>query len=248
MNFSVCILVHEWHEKLPDILNAYSSCADEILLGINGDFQPQRYPVLSAFPKLRLLPLMWQGYGTTRNQLSAQAIHDWVLHTDLDELPDEALQQQLREWDPVHPGQLFALRMQHYFGDRPIRYGAWGRGKKWFLRLYNRRFTSWDDQAVHESLQAPAGADIVRLEGRIRHYTANDEAVLRRKSLHYAMLYRQRYLNRQRRLPRWKTLLSPAFTFIKQYLFQCGFLDGRAGFQIARANALYTYWKYCRPV
>lgn len=247
MTFSVCILVHAWHPKLPEILAAYSSCADEILLGINGDFQPEHYPVLSGFSKVRLLPLMWQGYGTTRNQLSAQAVNDWVLHSDLDELPDEQLLESLRQWTPSHAAQVFALEMQHYFGTRAIRHGAWGRGKKWFLRLYNRRVTVWQGQAVHETLVQQEGQEVKKLAGKIRHYTAPDEAALHRKSRQYAALYRQRYLENHKKLPLWKTGLSPIFTFVKQYIFQLGFLDGRAGFQIARANALYTYWKYRRP-
>jgi hypothetical protein len=41
-----------------------------------------------------------------------------------------------------------------------------------------------------------------------------------------------------------RVLFSPAFKFIRNYLFRLGFLDGRAGWTICHIAALETYWKY----
>jgi glycosyltransferase involved in cell wall biosynthesis len=41
-----------------------------------------------------------------------------------------------------------------------------------------------------------------------------------------------------------KQYLSPVFSFIQNYFFKLGFLDGREGFIIAKATAKYTRLKY----
>jgi len=41
-----------------------------------------------------------------------------------------------------------------------------------------------------------------------------------------------------------KRYLSPLFSFIQNYIFRLGFLDGKEGLLIARTTARYTYLKY----
>ena len=41
-----------------------------------------------------------------------------------------------------------------------------------------------------------------------------------------------------------KLFVSPAAAFVRSFLWKLGFLDGAAGFTIARMAALYAYRKY----
>ncbi len=41
-----------------------------------------------------------------------------------------------------------------------------------------------------------------------------------------------------------KQFLVRTDRFIREYIFQRGFLDGRAGLKIAKAHFIYTYKKY----
>ncbi len=43
-----------------------------------------------------------------------------------------------------------------------------------------------------------------------------------------------------------KLAASPACTFLRTYFLQAGFLDGAAGFTLARMAALYTFRKYSK--
>jgi len=243
MQFSLCILINKWHPKLPSVLASFRSCAAELLLGINGDFSPDEYPELKQFRELKIIPLEWKGYGPTKNELAAKAENDWILSVDADEVADENLQKALLRLDLPGPCLAFALKRANYFGGKLIRYGAWGQNKT-FIRLYHKQFTSWNDDAVHESIQTREGMEIFFLKGRLKHYTAGSYEDFIRKNRHYAVLSAEKYAAQGKKAFPGKAWISSAFRFMKEYAFQAGFLDGKAGWQIARGNALYTYWKY----
>jgi (heptosyl)LPS beta-1,4-glucosyltransferase len=44
--------------------------------------------------------------------------------------------------------------------------------------------------------------------------------------------------------PFWKPMLSAAFRWLRDYILKAGFLDGRAGWDIAMIDASYTFTKY----
>lgn len=241
MNFSVCILANQWHDKLPQLLISAFNCSDDVLLGCNGEGgeKLETHPALKQFPALRFIMLEWKGYGTTKNHLSEYAKNDWILSVDSDEELSEELQLELQQIKKQSSHQVFSMRRLNFLGDTPIRHGAWGRDKK-FIRLYHRNFTEWDKIAVHESIIEKPDMQIIPLQGKLLHYTATDYAAFLQKNKHYATL--AAVGNNRKSLP--KRWLSPAFTFLKDYIFRLGFLDGKAGWQIAKGTALYTYWKY----
>ena len=44
----------------------------------------------------------------------------------------------------------------------------------------------------------------------------------------------------------WNTVLNPAATFLYNYFFRLGFLDGREGLLLHLYHATYTSWKYAK--
>lgn len=244
MNLSVCILVNTWHDKLPKVIAAVENCCSEILLGINGDFNPEMYSEQLQFKNLRFVFLQWNGYGTTKNDLAQKAKNDWILSLDSDEIIDTALQQSISELNLTDDRQIFGFKMTHFLGDKPLQYGAWGKGKKYFYRLYNKHFTSWDVVDVHETLQKPAHAILVTLKGEVQHYTSNTFKQLLVKNRRYGQLSANKYRRQNKYIFPGRAYLSSVFNFLKEYVFQLGFLDGKVGWQVARANFYYTFWKY----
>ena len=47
-------------------------------------------------------------------------------------------------------------------------------------------------------------------------------------------------------MPLYRLILDPAWTFVKAYFFQRGFLDGLEGLIIAYMAAFYTFLKYSK--
>jgi hypothetical protein len=66
----------------------------------------------------------------------------------------------------------------------------------------------------------------------------------RERSRRYALAAALAQWQKGQRSQPLKSLFSPAFTFLRIYLLKAGFLDGRAGWNVARVSALETYWRY----
>ena len=64
------------------------------------------------------------------------------------------------------------------------------------------------------------------------------------KQKKYALLSAEKYFISNKKVGIIKLYLAPFFSFIQNYLFRLGFLDGEEGFIIAKYNMLYVYWKY----
>jgi hypothetical protein len=62
----------------------------------------------------------------------------------------------------------------------------------------------------------------------------------------YSMLMAQRYADAGKRASRTKLLLSPAAMFLKVFVAQQGFRDGRYGLVLAALYAYYTFLKYAK--
>jgi len=243
MKISVCIIADKLFPRVTETLISYKDC-DEVLLGYNGTEAALRAFTFPGMPNLRIVKQRWQGYGATKNELASMAVNDWILSVDSDEVADDYLQESLRSFMPRAINEIYSVEMKHYLGNKAINYGAWGNGKSRFERLYNKQYTAWDEADVHETIMLKSGTAVFALEGMIRHYTAETLAQFVAKNEHYARLSADKYYSMKKRATLLKRFISPLFTFLKQYIFQLGFMDGIAGFNIAWGNAVYTFRKY----
>lgn len=192
----------------------------------------------------RLLETAWEGYGRNKNKGVAIAKYDWILSLDADELIDETLKRQLLNLVLTDAALVYNILFRAFLGDTMIRYGEWANDAH--IRLYNRHHTSWSEAQVHETLQLPAGTKIVTLKGFIHHYTSRNIGDFAVKTVDYAMLNALKYHQQGKKAGWIKCHVAAPFSFIKNYLFRFGFLDGKAGFIVAKMNAWYTWLKYIR--
>ncbi len=190
----------------------------------------------------RILQKTWEGYGANKNKGAAAAKYEWILSIDADEIPDDALIFALHKLDYSNPAVVYDIKFRAYLGNKPVRFGSWG--KDHHIRLFNRTRVSWHETTVHETLMLPEDIQIRKTEGYIHHYSAKDVEEYQQKNRLYAKLSAAKYFNNGKKAGVIKLYLSPAFGFVKNYIFYFGFLDGRAGWQIAKATMQNTRLKY----
>ncbi|MBV9989328.1 MAG: glycosyltransferase family 2 protein [Chitinophagaceae bacterium] len=237
---SVVIICRNEAHIIRDTIAAARKVSDDVVVVDSGSTDGTQQAVIDAGG--RLIETGWDGYGPNKNKGVAQARHDWILSIDADEIPDETLIRKLQTLKFNDPSTLYNLRFRAFFGDQMIRFGEWARDEH--IRLYNRTVVNWDAAQVHESLQLPAAWKIITLDGYIHHYTSRNLQELAAKTLHYAMLNAAKY-HRQGKKAGWlRCRLSGPFSFFTNYLLRLGFLDGEAGYTIAKMNAWYTWLKY----
>jgi hypothetical protein len=78
------------------------------------------------------------------------------------------------------------------------------------------------------------------------HFTCNNLSEHLRTLDRYTSLASQELIDRKKRIPMRRLALDPAWTFVRTYVLQRGFLDGPQGLAIAWMAALYTFLKYAK--
>lgn len=216
----------------------------------------------------------WKGFAAQKNLAIDKAEGDWILSLDADEEVDPALQQALRELlealdrlsalgDRAESPPLSAAPAQHRGGAIPyadfdglwiprkneflgrwIRHGGFWPDPK--LRLFRRGTGKFENRPVHEDVQV-AGITRQIQSGALLHHsypTLSDyiEHMNRYSSLGAEMVVAKGPV-------RWTVMnitLRPLATFIYNYFFRLGFLDGREGFLLHVNHAVYVAWKYAK--
>lgn len=184
---------------------------------------------------------VWRGYSSAKNHGNSIARNDWILSIDADEVLSDELVESIKKLT-LKEGEVYAL-------DRITNYcGAWIRHSGWYpdwkIRIFNRRDVAWEGDYVHEKLSMPSGTRVVRLEGKLLHYSYKSSEDHLRRIERYAELAAEEMRARGETPSALKRLLSPVFRFIRTYVFKLGFLDGRNGWIISVRNARLVRRKY----
>lgn len=192
--------------------------------------------------------------------------NEWVFILDADEvLPPEA-EDEFRAIveDPDHPFAGYWINRRFMFMGQWLRHAYY---PNWNLRLFKHRLgryekltdvdTASGDNEVHEHVivQGPAG----HLKCEMDHYAFPSVDVFVEKHNRYsnweARVSLDRFLKQsggqiqsrevgfRRRLKEWSQHLPfrPLLRFLYVYFWQCGFLDGWAGYYFARLHGFYEF-------
>src|SRR5882672_7416934 len=185
----------------------------------------------------------WHGYANQKNLAAEHAGNDWVLSLDADEALSEALEGEI--WNLKKRGPAYDAytvpRMAQYMG-RWILHGGWYPDRK--VRLYNRQKGTWQGEFVHETVKV-AGR-VGHLESNLLHFTCESLSEHLRTMDRYTTLAAEELVSRKTKIGLSNLILDPAWTFLRSYVLQRGFLDGLEGLTIAHMAAIYTFLKYAK--
>ncbi len=240
--FSVVIICKNAAGVIGKTLQSFAGLTDDIVVYDNGstDGTTEVVKMIGA----TLYTGSWEGFGKTKNKANSLAKYNWILSLDADEAIDDELKHSLQQLPYNNEKTVYDLLFRNFVGDRYLKYGEWGRDHH--IRLFNRNDIRWNDAAVHEQLIIPDGMQIERLKGYVLHRTANNFREFEEKMNGYAVLNAQNYFNQGKKAWWGKQWLSPVFSFMQNYIFRFGFLDGKAGFDCALITARYTFLKYAK--
>ncbi len=184
----------------------------------------------------------WRGYGATKNIANEHAVYDWILQLDADEVADEELIQSILALDLEDEKQIFTVHRKYFFKNKLIRFGEWRNENS--IRLFNRKQAAWNADSIHEKLSFGKDCTVKKLKGAILHKTVQSAEQYEQKIKNYGIKSGEKYFQQGIKGAWYKQYLSPIVSFIKNYFFKFGFLDGREGFVIASLRAGYTRIKY----
>jgi glycosyltransferase involved in cell wall biosynthesis len=194
--------------------------------------------------KAKIFQGEWLGFGATRQKATELASESWVLMVDADEIITDGLRQELAALLPPSPKTAYQFVLKHSISSHHLQWGSWRNDYR--IRLYNKDVLQWNDRNIHETLGVPKGVRIKKFTHGVIHHPAVSLPAFEDKMSRYASLVAEQYKQEGKKATWVKRRINPAYTFFQNYILKLGFLDGRAGFQLARTMSRYTFEKYDR--
>jgi len=272
MQLSVVIITHNEEANLARTLESVQPLvADgkgEIIIVDSGS--TDRTTEIAKSFSVRVFVEEWKGYAAQKNSAIDKARGDWILSLDADEELSDDLAQHLarsarEDEDPLawkvqdglpthrvdlggNPGPsspAFSIARKNFFMGRWIRHGGFYPDRK--VRLFARGSARFDeDRRVHEDVRTDRPVKCIQTGALLHHSypTLSDyiDHMNRYSSLGAQMVVAQGTV----RFSVTNIVLRPLLTFIYNYFFRLGFLDGREGLLLHLYHAVYVSWKYAK--
>ncbi len=195
----------------------------------------------------KILQREYKTPASQKNWVIPQAQHNWILLLDSDERVTPELKEEvieiLRE-NPDYSG-FWIGRINHFMGKK-IHFSGW-RGDK-VIRLFKRDECHYESVYVHEEILATG--QIGRLKNKLWHNTFVSREEFHNKLVRYARWQALDYDTKTPLITPYHTHIKPLIRFLKHFVFQLGFLDGKVGYIISRyqANAVRMRYQYLREL
>jgi glycosyltransferase involved in cell wall biosynthesis len=247
---SVAMIAMNEEENLPRTLESVR-WADEIILVDSGS-KDRTLEIAQSFGA-KTSYHAFGGHGEQKNVALDLCTCDWILLLDADEVLTPGLQDEIRQLldcangkEPKF-GAYWIPRLNLIFG-RWMRHGGFYPDHK--LRLFRRGSARLSEGVGPHStpqFEGPRGT----LKHDMLHYAYPTMGIYLEHMNRYSSEIAQLLVARGRTsnsLPAFvcNALLNPAATFLYNYIFRLGFLDGREGLLLHLNHSVYIHWKFIK--
>jgi glycosyltransferase involved in cell wall biosynthesis len=189
----------------------------------------------------------WKGYGPQVNSALDKCTGPWILNLDADEVVTPALAteiQRLLAGQPAFDGYTVP-RLNLIFG-RWMRHGGLHPDRK--LRLFRKGFARCQEDTEPHATPKPTGP-VGALKTGMLHFQYPTLPLYKEHMRRYARASVPLMMRRGKTSANpiaffVNTVLNPILTFVYNYIFRAGFLDGREGLQFHFHHSIYVRWKY----
>lgn len=236
---SAVIITFNEAKNIADCLKSLEFCDEYIVVDAGSHDETVR---IAEQLGARVVHNDWMGFGPQKNFALSLAQNEWVLSVDADERVTKSLASEILRAVEASSADGYLIPRRSSFCGRSMTYSGWS--PNYVLRLFRRSQARFSDHLVHE--RVICNGKITRLREYILHYPVwRLEDALRRMD-QYSTLSARAIENSNRRVSFTTGIIHGLWTFVRTYVLQRGFLDGREGFLLAVANAEGTYYRYMK--
>ncbi len=235
---SVVIITFNEEKNIERCLLSVKDIADEII--VLDSFSTDETSTICFQHKVCFVQREWEGYSASKNYANALANNDWILSLDADEALSEELIKTILELKQKGIQTSSFNRLTNYCGTW-IKHSGWYPDVK--IRLFNKNTTKWRG-TLHEELEFSKKELVKHFDADILHYSYYNLQDHLSQIDKYSSLAAKDLYNRGKLPPAFKMYLNAWAKFVSHYIIHAGFLDGWAGFTIARYSAYATFLKY----
>jgi len=237
-SISAILITRNEADNLPECLRSLSFCQEVVVIDQQST---DRTADLAHELGARVITNSdWQGFGIQKQRALDAATGDWVLSIDADERITPELAKEIQQ--AIHSDKVegYYIKRRSQFLGKWMNYGGWYPDR--VLRLARRERARFDPTPIHEKMIVDGV--IAELGYPILHYSYRSIEDVLAKQKTYALASGAKKAASGQDAGVASALLRSGWTFIRLFVFQLGFLDGRHGLIAELAKAQETFWKY----
>jgi hypothetical protein len=136
------------------------------------------------------------------------------------------------------------VRRKNIFLGRWIRHGGFWPDPK--LRFFLRGRARFEDRPVHEDAKTDGTTGLLKDGALIHHAHPTLASYIEHMNRYSSLGAEMATAKRQHGFSFADIVLRPVFTFIYNYFFRLGFLDGLEGLLLHVYHSVYVSWKYAK--
>ena len=240
IKLSAIIITFNEERNIARCIDSVKSIADDVL--VLDSYSTDHTQTICLEKNVRFIQHAFDGYIEQKNRALGMALFPYVLSLDADESLSPELVQSITAVKNNWKYDGYEMnRLTNYCG-KWIRHSGWYPDTK--LRLFDRRKGQWGGMNPHDKYQMEPGASTAHLNGDILHYSYYSIEQHKTQAIKFSQLAAKALYDNGKRSSVLKMIYKPIARFLKAYLFQLGFLDGSAGFIIARISAAASFNRY----
>ncbi|MBV9183732.1 MAG: glycosyltransferase family 2 protein [Acidobacteria bacterium] len=197
----------------------------------------------------------WKGFAAQKNSAIDKCRADWILQLDADETLEPDLVGEIQRILSSHSGSVrtsyipddslvgYWIPRKNFFLGRWIRHGGFYPDPK--LRLIRQNAGRFEEYGAHPTIKVNGRT------GKLKHALIHNAYPTLREYLDHMNSYSSAgaelaLAKGHRRFNLLNIILRPTLTFLYNYVFRLGFLDGREGLLLHLYHANYVSWKYAK--
>ena len=231
---SVVMMAKNAEETIEESLESLKDF-DEVVLYLN-DSTDRTKEIAQHYKNVKIIMGTFIGFGKTKNEALKQSKHDWVLSLDSDEILNKTLISEIDRLNLQKYEVVYQLKRDNYFlGHRT-------QSSDVITRIFNTKYTNFNDNDVHEKVIIPKGAQVILLKTHFKHLNITNINQTLTKIIHYTDLG-----SKNKKICFFPTVIAKAtFAFFKTYFLQGNLTKGWVGFALAVNSANKRYYKYIK--
>lgn len=237
-HLSAIIITRDEARDLPACLASLAFC-DEIVVVDSGSTDTT-VAIAEAAGCRVLIRTDWAGFGPQKQRALDAATGDWVLSIDADERIPPALATEIQAAIDADELAGYRINRLNSFLGKPLRHGGWYPDRH--LRLARRDVARFTPDLVHEKLIVDGAVGELATDMPHLSYVDVDEVLDKQRRYALSGAKQRQATGRSGGVA--KGAQRALWLFFRLYVIKRGFLDGRAGFLAAAANAQEMFWRY----
>jgi glycosyltransferase involved in cell wall biosynthesis len=238
---TVTVITFNEEKNIGRCLQSVKAVADEII--VVDSLSTDKTKEICLSHNVTFIEQPFLGYIQQKNYALSRSSNRHVLSLDADEaLSEQLVKSILEEKQKGFPGDGYTMNRFNNYCGQWIRHGTYYPDRK--LRLLNLNKGQWGGQNPHDKIIVQEGSTVIHLRGDLLHYTYQTFEQHMHQMQRFSTIGAKALFDKGRSPSYFKLIINPMWAFIKGYIIKLGFLDGKAGFTIARLTALQSYLKY----